>query len=462
MTLQEMLAQRQRALATTEARRETARSALTTIRTAAEAEGRSTLTADEDTRVTELLAERRAADEAVATAEANVAAMQREVDAEAVVATRSDEVRDNAPRLTGGAQVTDPDVYARGGAASYFRDLHHATAYGRREASERLQRNDRAMAGNAEYRALTTTDGAGGDFVPPLWLVNEFIKLARPGRVTADAIAHQPLPAGTDTISLPRLASGTAVAAQATQNTAVQNTDATTSSVSASVETIAGQQVVSQQLLDQSPINMDEILLQDLAADYAVKLDQWVISNNATNKIGLLSAAGITVTYTDAAPTPAKLYSKVADGVQQIHTQRFMPGDKIVMHPRRWAWFLAALDSSNRPLVVPDAVAQNPMASGDGNQSAGRVGTLQGLPVYTDPNIPINLGAGTNEDRMIIMRSVDSILFESTPRAETFRETLANQLSVLLRFYAYCAIHASRYPKSLAVIGGTGLVTPTF
>jgi HK97 family phage major capsid protein len=229
----------------------------------------------------------------------------------------------------------------------------------------------------------------------------------------------------------------------------VQNTDATTNSVTANVTTIAGQQVVAQQLLDQSPINMDEILLADLAADYAVKLDTFVINNNATNKVGLLNVSGLNaVTYTDATPTVGELYPKVADAIQQIHTGRFLPPDKIFMHPRRWAWFTRPLDTAGRPLVVPAAnMPQNVLAAMGDVASEGFVGTLQGLPVYVDPNIPTNLGAGTNEDRIIILRSTDVILFEGTPQAEAFRETKADQLSVLLRFYNYAALHAGAVPE---------------
>lgn len=364
-------------------------------------------------------------------------------------------------RPAGGAQVTDPPVYRQGGQESYFRDLVRANIRQSPDSFDRLRRNDRQMADSVEYRALTTTDGAGGEMVPPLWMVQQFIELARAGRVFADQINQQPLPAGTDSINLPRLATGTAVAEQATQNTAVQNTDATTNSISASVATIAGQQVVSVQLLEQSPVNMDAILLQDLAADYAIKADVFALNNNAAGKLGVLNVSGINpVTYTDASPTVGEAYAKVADAIQQIHTGRLMPADKIFMHPRRWAWYLSALDTAGRPLVTPDS--QNSIAQSGGVVSEGRVGVLQGLPVFVDPNIPTNLGAGTNEDRIIVVRSGDVILYEGTPRAEAFREPLAAQLSVLLRFYNYIAIHGSRYPKSISVISGTGLITPTF
>ncbi|MQT03172.1 phage major capsid protein [Streptomyces jumonjinensis] len=368
------------------------------------------------------------------------------------------------PQTSGVTVVSEPETYRRGGQRSYFRDLFQAQQRGDRDAIERLQRSDREVKEGLEQRALSTTDGGVGEFVPPLWMVDEYVRLARAGRVIADQVRQQALPTGTDSINLPRLATGTAVGEQASQNTAVQNTDATSNSISASVTTIAGQQVVSQQLLEQSPVNMDDILLADLAADYAIKADTFTITNNAVNKRGILNVSGLNaITYTDANPTVGELYAKVGDGIQQIHTGRLMPPSKVFMHPRRWAWFSVSLDVNGRPLVVPVAqMPQNAAATMGGVVSEGFVGTVQGLPVYVDPNIPTNLGAGTNEDRIIIVRSDDVILYEATPRAETFRETYADQLSVLLRFYNYVAIHSERYPKSISVISGTGLVAPTF
>ncbi|MEU9380005.1 phage major capsid protein [Streptomyces sp. NPDC048279] len=443
--------------------------------------GREKLSADEQTAFDAKRSEIRAKDTEIEELETRIKDLEEDEKREQRAAEIHARHGQGGERRESARILNEPETYRRGGQTSYFRDLFRAQMKGDSGAAERLQRNDREVADRLdqiargaadalkglegiETRALSTTDGAGGEFVPPLWMVNEYIELARAGRVAADQVRPMALPPGTDSISLPRVASGTATAEQTTQNTAVQNTDATTGSVTANVTTIAGQQVVSQQLLDQSPINMDQILLADLAADYAVKADVFVLNNNATNKVGLLNVSGANaVTYTDATPTVAELYPKGADAVQQIHTGRFMPADKHLMHPRRWAWMTAAVDTAGRPLVVPAAnMPQNVLAAMSGVVSEGFVGTWHGLPVFLDPNIPVNLGAGTNEDRIITLRSTDVIFFEGTPQAEAFRETKADQLSVLLRFYNYVALHASRYPKSISVIAGTGLITPTF
>lgn len=351
---------------------------------------------------------------------------------------------------------------------SFFRDLvkHSLNLPGASEARGRLERSaqeDRVEAANSsEQRALTTTDGAGGEFVPPVWLVNEYIALARAARPTADRVRNLALPAGTDSINIPRLATGTAVAEQATQNTAVQNTDATTNSINAAVTTIAGQQVLSVQLIEQSPVNMDDILLADLALDYAAKIDTFVLNNNAASKRGLLNVSGIGAV-TLATATTAALYPKLADATQRVYSGRFLPPDTVLMHPRRWASICATLDSQNRPLVVPNGSSFNNLATGSvSGQAQGTAGEIFGLPVVLDPNIPTNLGAGTNEDRVIVLRASEAILWEGGVHLEAFRETKADTLSVLLRFYRYAAFTAERYPAAISVISGAGLVAPTF
>lgn len=363
------------------------------------------------------------------------------------------------------ARVTNqPETYRRGGPRSYFRDLVQAQVYGSREAVERLIRSDREVADQIKQRALNTTAGTIGEFVPPLWMVDEYVRLARAGRVIADQLRHQDLPTGTNSINLPKLLTGTATAQQTTQNTSVQNTDATSGSVTATVATLAGQQVVSLQLIEQSPINMDEVLLTDLGLDLATKIDIFSINNNAANQVGLLNVSGINSVSGFTGTSLAALYPKVADSAQRIATLRFLPAQKIFMHPRRWAWAISALDTANRPLVVPTAnMPMNAMADlGDTVNAEGFVGTMQGFPIFQDPNIPTNLGAGTNEDRVIVARTDDIILYEGTVRAEVFRETKADQLSVLLRIYNYVALQSARYPQSISVISGTGLTPPTF
>ncbi|MDH6108865.1 HK97 family phage major capsid protein [Kitasatospora sp. MAP12-15] len=363
--------------------------------------------------------------------------------------------------------TSEPEIYRSGPRGrSYFRDLHLARNKADRDAIDRLSRNDRGRAADLEKRAISTANGAGGEFVPPEWLEDAFIRFARPGRITANLVPNMDLPAGTDSINIPKVQTGTATAQQTTQNTAVQQTDLTTASVSSGVTTIAGGQTVSLQLIEQSPLNVDDLVLQDLAADYAVKLNTMVLSGTGSNgqPTGIFTLVGTnTVAFTSATPTLGALYSKLAGAIQLVHTKRFLPPDTIVMHPVRWAWIVAQLDGQNRPLVVPSAGGpMNAMGNADGVVSQGFVGSIMGLPVYVDATIPTNGGAGTNQDVILVGRLADLILWESNIRAEAFPQTYANQLSVFVRLYNYMSFQAGRFPQSLSVIGGTGLAAPSF
>lgn len=332
-------------------------------------------------------------------------------------------------------------------------------------ARERLQRHAVDVQTAPEYRDISRTDGSGGYFVPPAWLMSEYAELARAGRATANLINSQPLPGGTDSINIPRIATGTATAIQTADNATVQEVDLTDNTISAGVKTIAGQQDVAIQLIDQSPVAFDQIIFSDLMADYATKVDLQVLSgSNASGQVkGIALASGINaVSYTDATPTVGEFYSKLADAIQQIHTGRFLPPTVIVMHPRRWAWFTTALDTTGRPLVSTAGQSFNGIATFNGVVSQAVVGSLQGLPVVTDPNLAINGGVGTNEDSVLVMRASDLLLWESAIKSRVLPEVGSGQLTVRLQVYGYIAFSAERYPKSVSLISGTGFTAPVF
>lgn len=355
-------------------------------------------------------------------------------------------------------------TYRKHGEFSLFRDLYHRDVKHDSAAAERLSRHMEEMEAEGKFD-LSSTDAAGGYLVAPLYLQDEFVDRATAGRVIANVLGARSLPPNTDSLNIPKISTGTSVAAQA-DNEAVSETDATFGTLAADVLTKAGLQDVSQQLVDRSVPGIDEVIFSDLTKEYAVRLDTDVINSSTANNKGLLQVSGVNeVTYTDASPTLAELYPKIANGVSQIHTGIYLPPTAIFMHPRRWAFCLAAQDGSQRPLIVPDTNApQNAAGTQEGVVSVGRVGTIQGVPVYVDANIPTTLGSGTNEDRIIIVRGDELYLWEdsSGPYLETFRDVGSGNLTVRFRLHNYWAQLHARRPKAISVISGTGLATPTF
>lgn len=428
----------------------------------ADDEGRSDLNPDEDSEFQAHTAAIRALDDDIKARAERITELSEEDkrSSDAALAFRQAEMVSSRVKVNSEART-----YEQGNGRSYFADLATSTINQDIDARQRLERHAAEVRMDPEYRDLIRTDGNGGYFVPPLWL-SDYVELARAGRPTANLVTNLPLPPGTDSINVPKISTGTATAIQVGDGSAPQETDLADTSVACGVKTIAGQQDMSIQLFEQSPFNFDQIVMADLAADYATKVDVQVLSgSNANGQVkGIYGASGVnTVTWTDTTPTVSELYSKLADGIQKIHTNRFQPPTVIVMHPRRWAWMLAAVDSQGRPLVVPNGQGPTNAIAAFGTVGSEQVvGSLQGLPVVTDPSIPITDGSGTNEDSIIVMRAQDCILYESSLRTRVLPEVLSGTMQVRVQVYGYLAFTAERQPKSITILSGSGFATPSF
>lgn len=354
-----------------------------------------------------------------------------------------------------------------GRAGAYLADLVKHRVLGDESAAERLHRHAQEM--QVERRDVgRSTDAELGYFVPPLYAISDYAELARAARPFADLIGSQPLPAGIDGVKVPRITTGTKVAVQDGDNTAITTQDVVSAETTADLVTVAGYVDVSVQALDQSPVDMQSILFEDLIADYAMQLDTLLLSGSGTNgqPIGVLNLGGTNgITYTDSTPTVGELYGKVGDGIQQIHTGRYLPAQVIVAAPRRWHWIASRVDSDGRPLAgFAQSMPQNVPAYVERVTAEARGGVMQNLPVILDANVPTNLGTGTNEDRLIVARVTDTRLWEGTPRLQVTPITDASSetLTVRLKFWRYVIFLPGRFPKSYSVVSGTGLTTPTF
>jgi len=368
--------------------------------------------------------------------------------------------------LQGGYHIGGGTTYHRGAESnSYFADLINSRR-GDYHAAQRLAANNAERGFQSRALGNTgATGGSGGEFAPPGWIESEYVKLARPGRVTADRFHREDLPKGVSSVNVPKVATGTTVAPQTTQNTALAQTDITTVALSSGIITTGGKQVVSRQLLDQSPVAFDRVILEDLSADHARQLGTEAITGSGVNGQlrGFLTPASTSViTWTSASPTAGAFFSRLAQLQGQIAGSRFKAPDAVSMHPRRWAWLASAQDASGRPLVVPTSGGFNSMAVRDDNQGVGHVGQVLGMDVWCDPNIPVSLGAGANQDVVLMMVSDDIYLWESPLQCEAFESPYADSMGILYRCFNYSALIPDRYLASLGQIQGTGLTTPVF
>lgn len=394
--------------------------------------------------------------------------------------TQMDEARKAVPRpekidgeservsYGAGARTNQALTYRQNGPNSFFKDVLYATKEGDPGAQSRLARHSREMA--AEGRVMDTTSSSGLGFIAPQYLQSQWAQFARAGRPFADAIGANPLPAVGVSFNVPRLTTGSAVAVQATEGSGVNDTTPVAGDITLPVETIAGKVDMSRQLFDRSDPAMDSVIGMDLSASYNQQVDSEIINGPGSGGRvkGILTATGVNaVTYTQATPTAATLYPKLADAIQRIDVGRFLPADLVAMHPRRWASLLASLDSQNRPLVVPVVPgnqAVNAMAGGVATVAQGHVGYTQGIDTIKDANIPTTQGAGTNQDAIIATVKAALLFFESTggPTVRVYEEVLSGTLQVRILAFGYIAFTAERYPTATSIITGTGLIAPTF
>lgn len=371
----------------------------------------------------------------------------------------------------GSAVVTrEARTYEKDGANSFVRDMIGAQLRNDRDSWDRLYRHQQEAS--VEMRDISRTDGAGGDFVPPIWLMNEYAEFARAARVTADLVTKMALPAGTDSINIPKITTGTATAFQSADNAATTTRDMVTGVATAPVRTISGYENVSIQLVEQSPLagGLDRLVFGDLMADYALQLNTAVAGNGDGTSgalrglinLGADTTNGIPTTWTETTPTGANGVKAIAQALSKIANNRYKPTEAIVMNPSMWYWLQSQTDSSGRPLVVPTGAGPFNAAGvvAAPGQSAGLVGTIAGVPTYIDATLPKNYGAATNQSPILVGKFSDSYLFESGVKTRVLPDVLSANLTVRFQVYGYAAL-AHRFDKSVSAITGTGTVSPS-
>ncbi len=356
--------------------------------------------------------------------------------------------------------------------ARFFRDVVNSQR-GDWAAAERLNRHqahqldqmtsEQLMGINVEGEraANTTASTAGGGFIPPVFLGEYYAEYAREGRPFVNTIPNLPLMATGMTLTIPRITTGTLTADQgATENAALTSQAIVDSPLSVPVRTIGGYNDLSQQLWDRSDPGIDQIIFNDLRADYDLRCDTKALAGTGTNEhTGIRAVSSInTVQYTDASPTAAELTPKFYDGIQKIASNRYRPATHVVMHPRRAAWLASNL-SSTFPLFQQGGYVQ-----AAGSQDQGFVQLLAGLPVVQDANIATNYsdGGNTNEDEIYVVHAPDLLWFEGPVQVRVDPYTVGLNLTVRVVLYAYSAFASGRFAKSITKIYGSGLATPSF
>jgi HK97 family phage major capsid protein len=319
-----------------------------------------------------------------------------------------------------------------------------------------------ASAGIQEKRALSRTDGSGGYFTSPGWLVDQFVPGPRAGSPFANLWQRLPMPAGVSSINLPRFKTGLQSGAMI-DGASVPSGGGTDSALTANLVTLAAQADVSLQWVDQSPAPAVDTLGGDLAADFMIQLDgQLLLGSGASGQAqGVISAGTLAAanliwlknTNNTAAMTWANGGGASPAIAGSIHESAAMLKAKIayyrgrsatayVMNEATWSIYSAAADSQQRPLNhgdgppmlhnIPVILDQN-LPSTFGGASAPVIGVSSGVTSPTDGNgtwAPILCG-----------RWQDCILWQSEPQIRVMLQVLSGSLQA--RFQVYCYVAAA-------------------
>lgn len=464
-------------------KRERALSEIKTILASAKGDGRSVLTPEEDEAVSH--AERSATDAKVEAAgvdhKLEIAKRTKavELDTDAAMAER----REVKPQPTGhpSTQATraydevarvnrEERTYHRGNTADggpFLQDVVRQMLFRDVEAEQRLSRHmreERVERGHYLQRAAGT--GAFAGLTVPQYLTEMYAPATAAMRPFADACNQHALPDSGMTVNISRITTATSVALQASENSAVSETNIDDTLLTLNVQTAAGQQTLSRQAIERGT-GVDGVVMDDLFRRYATTLDSTLVNQASTG----LSASGTSVPYADASPTAAELWPKLLGAASGVESALLGMGqaDIAVMHTRRWYWFQSQLTTA-WPLVGQPGFGGN--GPGEGalmlntgvNYGRGARGILpSGMVVITDNNVPTTKGGGT-EDEIYVVSSRECHLWED-PNAPVFiraEQPAVASLGVLLVLYGYFAYTFGRFANAVQLIGGTGLIAPTF
>ncbi len=439
-------------------RRDAVKAEMDAVLEAVASEDRTDLTVEETEKVDALVEEARSLD-------SKIEKLKAQADADAKASEIRSSVAAVATPRVGGTTVTrESRTYSERSDSSFFKDAYNAQFKSDFTAQDRLARHMREE--EIERRDVGTAQFEG--LVIPQYLIDLAAPLARAGRPFADfATNKMTLPPSGMTLNISRMTTGSSTAVQVTQNDAVSETDVDDTLLTVNVRTIAGQQDLSRQAIERGT-GIDVFVAADLIKSWHTTLDSQILNGAGTAGTikGLRASGGNAITFTSTAPTVGLLYPKLADAIQQIQTNSFTNPTHFIMHPRRLAFLLAAVDSTNRPLVVPAANGpMNAAGVGTGGSAYGNSGyQMMGLPIITDANVGTTYGTTTNQDEIYVVNAGESHLWEQPGSPFTLRydATGAGSLTIKTVVYGYAAYTAERYPLAASIISGTGLSAPSF
>lgn len=363
--------------------------------------------------------------------------------------------------------VSEPLTYREDVLHSFFADLARTnlrrTEPGFDAAAGRLDRHRAEM--DVEKRLNPRASlGFGGEFSPPLWVIDKFATPARAGRVIADLVQNMYLPAGVHEVHVPVLTTGATETVQGVDGVPASETDQITGDVAGNktVVTIAGDVDAAQQLFDLTPMpGYDGLVYTDLNRAYNEALERQLTAGTGTNgqltgvavitgRQSDVAGSGVSVTQATGVPQIKPL---IGQAMAAVGNNRKLPVTQLIMAPRRWAWIASDVSEIAQTQIWPLPGYQT---VGEGQLGPIDAQPFAGLPTYQ--SAACMSGAITATDVAIVLRYTDMYLYESDPYFVTMENPLSGTLEVRLQLRKYVSFPIVR-PAGICCV--TALPAPT-
>ena len=342
------------------------------------------------------------------------------------------------------------DLTYQDGKMSLFGDIMRASTQGGKSGKEAQARLDEFYGEKAnEY--VEGTDAAGGFLVRP-----EFLGYVPPRTRPFTLLDIIPeVRVRTDQIEFVKGTASETAGWSAELATKIQAANQTFASVTASIFTVAAYALSSNQLLEDSSV--DVIIRDQLERGVRKVVETAILNGTGTGQpLGILGTSGVNSRpYTDASPTVGELLPVIATAITDVMDNHLSSPTHIVMRPQTWTKIIT--DASATGTFTFGAGVADPGARTASDPFPNR--SLFGLPVILTAQMPSNLGAGTNETRIIVMDANEQLFLNRSDMEVALSEHvffLANQ--TVFRGERRVGFTAGRYPQSITVISGTGLI----
>ncbi|HUB74020.1 MAG TPA: hypothetical protein VL979_08295 [Solirubrobacteraceae bacterium] len=341
-------------------------------------------------------------------------------------------------------------------------------------AAERVRRHHREMRidgaiTEAQERALSGSSELGEALLPPQYIMDEAIGIARASRPFVNTLKQRPLPAEGMSLYVAKMKQLEGGPKAGVQKPLEEGTEesAKTENEESQIATIDANQVLARQLLERGGAAIDAALIPSLTEEIHSKADEQALfgkGSEANRELrGLYEAEkeAINKPEWNSEATIKGFYKVLAYCRWYAMTKRKRPATHLYVPPAVLVMIEEYADEQKRPLILPrmfttvDAAQyDDPSADYDIGAPIGKVGNLL---IVEEANIPGTFLASKKSYGMAVGRAADIAWYEAPVVLKVHEDTsLTKELAVRVQAFMYCAM-VERYSEAWSFVTGSTL-----